>query len=181
MSFIRKYFYLILYYGCARHLPPSNYPINLFGGKLRSLCARNLFKHCGKNVNIEKGVYFGNGSGIIIGDNSGIGINCHVPNDIIIGENVMMGPDVFILERKTHKFDRLDVPMQNQGMEVIDTLTIIGDDVWIGRQVLILGGVTIESHSIIGAGAVVAKNIPAFSIAVGNPIRVIKDRRNQSR
>lgn len=176
MNVLKKYFYLSLYYGFARYLPPSNYPINFFGRKLRLICARKLFKYCGENVNIEKGVYFGNGSNIVIGDNSGIGINCHVPNDVVIGNNVLMGPNVFILERKTHKYDRIDIPIINQGMELIEKSTVIGDDVWIGRQVLILGGKSIASHSIIGAGAVVSKNIPAYSVAVGNPIQIIKDR-----
>lgn len=173
---IKRLFFLSLYYGIAKHMPASNVPWNFGSGKLRRLCAQKLFKKCGENVNIEKGVYFGNGSNIVIGDNSGIGINCHVPNDVVIGNNVLMGPNVFILERKTHKYDRIDIPIINQGMELIEKSTVIGDDVWIGRQVLILGGKSIASHSIIGAGAVVSKNIPAYSVAVGNPIQIIKDR-----
>lgn len=52
----------------------------------------------------------------------------------------------------------------------------IGNDVWIGRSVLILSGITIGDGAVIGAGAVVSKDIPPYSIAVGNPIRIIKYR-----
>lgn len=55
---------------------------------------------------------------------------------------------------------------------------VIGNDVWIGRDVLILSGATIEDGAVIGAGSVVAGHIPAYSIAVGNPCKVIKYRFN---
>ena len=54
----------------------------------------------------------------------------------------------------------------------------IGDDVWIGAHVTVLDGVTIGAHSIIGAGAVVTRDIPEWSLAVGNPARVLRDRRS---
>jgi len=54
----------------------------------------------------------------------------------------------------------------------------VGDDVWIGSNVVVLDGVTIGDHCVIGAGAVVTKDIPAWSVAVGNPARVIRDRRS---
>ena len=57
-----------------------------------------------------------------------------------------------------------------------DIETIIGNDVWIGANAVIMKGVTIESGVIIGAGAVVTKDIPAYAIAVGNPAKVIKYR-----
>ena len=54
--------------------------------------------------------------------------------------------------------------------------TVVGNDVWIGQNVTILPGVTIGSGAIIGANSVVASDIPPYTIAVGNPCRVIKDR-----
>ena len=54
--------------------------------------------------------------------------------------------------------------------------TIIGHDVWIGSQAIILPGVTIGTGAVIGAGAVVAKDVPAYAVAVGNPARVVKYR-----
>lgn len=56
----------------------------------------------------------------------------------------------------------------------------IGDDVWIGAHVTVLDGVTIGAHSIVGAGAVVTRDLPEWSIAVGNPARVIRDRRDDA-
>ena len=53
---------------------------------------------------------------------------------------------------------------------------IIEDDVWIGARVIILPGVTIGTGSVIGAGAVISKSIPPYSVAVGNPARIVKNR-----
>ena len=88
------------YYAIARHLPQSN---NVLFGKLsksyRYFLVKRIFKSCGKNVNVEKGAFFESGLGICIGDNSGIGVNCFVPSDTVIGDNVMMGPECYFLSR----------------------------------------------------------------------------------
>ena len=55
---------------------------------------------------------------------------------------------------------------------------VIGDDVWIGARVCILPGVTIGQGAVIGACAVVSKDVPAYSVAVGNPARVVKKRKS---
>lgn len=65
-----------------------------------SVC-RRIFKKCGKNVNIERGTFFGSGLDIEIGENSGIGVNSTVPSNIVIGSNVMMGPNCYILDNKS--------------------------------------------------------------------------------
>jgi maltose O-acetyltransferase len=72
--------------------------------------------YCGKNVNIERKAHFGSGKRISIGDNSGIGINCHINGSVSIGSCVMMGPDVRIISHY-HNFDRIDIPMNMQGGE----------------------------------------------------------------
>ena len=82
---IKHIFWLFIYYGFARFLFPTNSCfIGKLGGKLRNVCAKKLFKKCGNNINIEYMAHFGKGLGIEIGNNSGIGIHCHVPNDIFI-------------------------------------------------------------------------------------------------
>ena len=81
-----------------------------------------------------------------------------------------------IVYEQNHNFDRVDIPMCQQGFQPVEPVHI-GNDVWIGRRVIILPGVTIGDGCVIGAGAVVAKDIPPFSIAVGNPCRVIKNRK----
>ena len=132
---MKKKFYLFLYYCFAIHLPVSQSRAGrIINSKyIRYIICRHIFKYCGVNVNIEKGARFGDGSGLEIGDNSGIGVNCQVPYDIKIGRDVMMGPNCFILSRN-HDFSRTDIPMRQQGYSE-SPITIIEDDVWIGRDV----------------------------------------------
>jgi galactoside O-acetyltransferase len=73
-----------------------------------------------------------------------------------------------------HRFDRTDVPIHGQG--VTSRGVVIEDNVWIGMNVSILDGVRIGNGSIVGAGAVVTKDVPANAIVVGNPARVLRFR-----
>ena len=171
-----RFFYLALYYGFARYMPKSHKgQIGRFGGYIRRLCAKKLFKYCATDANIEHMASFGSGKDIEIGSNSGIGVHCHVPNNIIIGENVMMGPRCYLLGSATHVTDRTDIPMIKQGMNFLDPI-IIGDDVWIGRETMVLPGKKIGSHTIIGARSVVSRDIPEYVVAAGNPCRIRKRR-----
>jgi maltose O-acetyltransferase len=131
------------------------------------------------NVHImTDGAYFGSGRLIEIGDNSGIGVDCRVPHNIRIGNDVMMGPDVLIF-RRNHSFDDVDIPMRLQGYK--DTLpVVIEDDVWLGARVIILPGIRIGKGAIIGAGAVVTKDVPPYAVCAGNPATV-KRFRNDSK
>jgi len=132
-----------------------------------------MFRKCGKNVNVERGAWFG--YNLEIGDNSGIGVNAqlYTAGGIVIGDNVMMGPDVVILTQN-HRYDDITRPMREQGYERAPV--IIEDDVWIGTRVIVLPGVRIGQGSIIAAGAVVTRDIPPFSVVGGNPAKVIKKR-----
>lgn len=67
----------------------------------------------------------------------------------------------------------LDVDSRNRGLEYARPITI-GDNVWVGAQVCVLPGVTIGDNCVIGAGSVVTHDIPAGSVAVGNPCRVLR-------
>lgn len=162
-----------LYYGIARHLPVSDMPI-IGGGKIRYFLCKRIFKFCGKNVNVEKGAFFGSGIEIEIGDNSGIGINSTIPSNTIIGENVMMGPNCYILD-KNHEYSRTDIPMINQGF-TDRKKTIIGNDVWIGRNVTIMPGKNIREGSVVAACSCLTKSFPEFSIIGGVPAKLIKTR-----
>ena len=176
MSRLVRFFALILFYTVARYLPKSNSLIS-FGSKLlRRWCCKGIFPSCGKGVNIERMVYFGTGSQLEIGDNSGLGVNCLCCGPITIGSDVIMGPDVVFIT-KSHKFDRLDIPMKRQGSSPCMRITV-GDDVWIGARVIILPGVHISKGAIVGAGAVVTKDVPEYAIVGGNPAKVIKFRGN---
>ncbi len=168
---------LVLYYCFLRYLPAGPVMfIGPFSRFLRYQCCRHLFLYCGKNVNIERGAFFGTGIRLKIGNNSGIGINCHVPGNIEIGENVMMGPECYILSAN-HAFDKTDIPMLEQG-SAEERKTIIEDDVWIGRQVIFTPGRTIRKGSIIAAGTVLCKDFEAYSVVGGNPSRLIRNRKS---
>lgn len=173
---IHKYFFLVLYLLIFRHLPSSSsFLVGPIFRKLRYYCCKPIFKYCGNNVNIERGAFFGSGKNLEIGDNSGLGINCVVPSDIVIGKNVMMGPNVYILSTN-HEFSNLLIPMIEQG-NTTKKKCIIEDDVWIGRQVIFTPGRTVKTGSIIGAGSVVTKDVDEYSIVAGNPAKHIKSRR----
>ena len=110
-----------------------------------------------------------------LGDNSGIGIRAQINGKVIIGNNVMMGPDVCIYVRN-HAFDRTDIPMNLQGFTP-EKPVVIEDDVWIGARVIILPGVHIGTGAVIGVGAVITKNVPDYAVVGGNPARILKMRK----
>ena len=101
--------------------------------RFRAVLCRRIFKRCGTNVNIERKACFGSGRLVELGDNSGLGINCMVPSDIKIGNDVMMGPNCYILSQN-HRIDDVTTPMNLQGF-VKKGRTVIDDNVWIGRNV----------------------------------------------
>lgn len=172
---IRGLFYLV-YIMIAKHLPSSDTRIlGKFSKKARQLCVSVLFAKCGDNVNVEQGASFSGGSKIEIGDNSGIGKNCQVPFDIKIGGNVMMAPEVVIIGQN-HRFEQINIPMAFQGIREYEPV-VINDDVWIGTRAVILPGVRIGEGAIIGACAVVTKDVPPYAIVAGNPAKVIKMRK----
>lgn len=164
---------LLLYYCFAFYLPISGKYYNI-GGRIRAWLCKRIFKECGNHVNIERKATFGSGRNICIGDYSGIGINACIPSNTNIGRNVMMGPNVYILARN-HRFDRTDIPMQQQGFTE-NKQTIIEDDVWIGRDVLMMPGRNIKKGTIIGGGCVLTKDFPEYSIVGGNPSKLIRSR-----
>ena len=174
-SQILYYICYFLYYGFAQYLP-SNY--SKWGGVyklIRYQLVRHLFAKCGNNVDVNRKVNFGSGRNVCIGDNSGLGSNCSLPNNIIIGSNVMMAPNCCILGNINHRFERTDIPMREQGVSYTKR-TEIGNDIWIGQNVLITPGRIIKDGSVIAAGTVLTKDFPAYSVVGGNPSKLIKSR-----
>lgn len=118
---------------------------------------------------IEPPFYFCYGKHISIGKGSYINVNCNFIDDgeIVIGEKVMFGPAVTIAT--------VGHPINPEMREYMYTAPVrIEDNAWIGGNVTICPGVTIGKNSVVGAGSVVIHDIPANSIAAGNPARVIR-------
>jgi maltose O-acetyltransferase len=172
---IIQLFCLIIYYALLRHLPSS---ASSFGGPIwrwvRYQCCKHIFLECGRHVNIERGAYFASGVRLRIGDESGLGIRCHVPADVVIGKHVMMGPNCHILGAN-HAFTRVDIPMILQGFED-PRQTVIEDDVWIGRDVIFTPGRHVKFGTVVAAGCVLSKDFPPYSIVGGNPARLVRNR-----
>lgn len=171
--------FLMIYYGFARFLPKSTMPVI---GKVskcfrRFLCKR-LFAYAGKRLNVEQGVYFGNGKDIKVGDEVGLGKNFKVLNRTLqMGSYIMMAEEVLFLGGK-HNHERTDIPMMFQGGNKEKTPLVIDDDVWFGARVVVLPGCKhIGKGAIVGAGAVVTKDVPDYAIVGGNPAKILKYRK----
>lgn len=127
-----------------------------------------VLRACG-NARLTIGHRFSaNGNARIIADNGG---------EIVIGSSVMIGPNV-VIRASNHGTAQIDLPMWDQGHAA--GRIVIGDDVWIGANAVVVSNVTIGSHVVIAAGAVVTRDVPDFAIAAGVPARVIADRRDQA-
>lgn len=109
---------------------------------------------------------------MIFGDNVGIGNRCQIVchKHIKIGDGSILAPNVLIYDHN-HVFDSEDGVHQR---EFEDGEVIIGKHCWLGAGCIILKGVTIGDNCVIGAGSVVTKDVPACSIAVGSPAKIIK-------
>ena len=172
---MKRKFFLALYYGFAYYLPDSYLPlVGKISNAVRIFCCKRIFRKCDRVSTINRHAYFGHEGNIQMGRNSGIGAFCHIPSDIIIGEDVMMAPEVLIF-RENHRYSSTDIPMVRQGCEHASPVRI-GNDVWIGRRAIINAGKSVGDGCIIAAGSVVTKDIPFYSIVGGNPAKIIKSR-----
>ena len=171
----------VFYYAFARHLPKSTVPVlGKLSRRLRQLCCRRMFAQCGNELNVEQGAYFGSGKDFSVGNCVGIGkdFRCH-GRLVFIDDFLMMGEDVLFLGGG-HNFERTDIPMGMQGSKSKTPLHVAGD-VWIGSRAIVLPGCKRIGHgAVIGAGAVVTKDVPDYAVVGGNPAKVLKYRTKET-
>ena len=126
----------------------------------------------GIDSTIEDFSAINNGVGpVIIGDRTKIGLSNTIIGPVTIGNDVRLAQNI-TLSGLNHNYEDVSLPIHVQGVSTAPI--IVEDDCWIGANVVAVAGVTIGKHSIVAAGSIVTKNIPPFSVAVGNPARVIK-------
>ncbi len=167
-----RYSCYFLYIAFFRYTPEDYRPYSLGFPLVRRFLVNQFAERCGKNLRVNHNADIS--PGIVIGDNSELGTFCRIHSNVEIGDYVIMGPHIKIYSRN-HVIDDVDTPIALQGK--VTRKTVIGDDVWIGANVIIVAGVTVGSHSVLAAGAVVTKDVPEYSIFGGNPGAVIRDRR----
>ncbi len=125
----------------------------------------NLYKcKIGKNTKIDSFVYIE--EDVVIGDNCKIRPFCFIPSGVTIGNSVFIAPNVTFTNDK--------YPRSEEDWELLET--IVEDGVSIGAGAVILPGICICKNSLVGAGAVVTKDIPANSVVAGNPAKVVGKR-----
>ncbi len=127
-----------------------------------------------------------------LGDRSYVAAHAHVSGDVVLGADCSVNASAVVRGRVRagrgvriggqtsllgfdHGFADTGTEMFRQPLTSVGIT--IGDDVWIGSHVVVLDGVTIGSHAVVGAGSVVTRDVPAWSVVVGNPARVVRDRR----
>ena len=121
---------------------------------------------------VEDFATINNGVGdVCIGTNCGIGLSCVIIGPVKMGNYVMLAQNI-VISGLNHGYEDVNMPPRIQ--KVVTRQITINDNVWIGANSVITAGVTIGKHAVVGAGSVVTKDIPAYTVSVGNPARVIK-------
>jgi maltose O-acetyltransferase len=138
----------------------------------RQTILRQLLGEIGQDSIIWPPFYCVYGRNIHIGDHVFLNVMCTILdcNEVHIGNHVMIGPSVQIYTPAHH----LQSEPRNQGLEVAKPI-VIEDNVWIGGGAILLPGLTIGRNAVVGAGAVVSRNVPANTVVAGNPARVIRE------
>ena len=109
---------------------------------------------------------------VIIGDHTRIGLHNTVIGPVTIGSHVNLAQGITITALN-HNFKDNIQRIDDQGVST--SPVIIGDDIWIGANAVVLPGVSIGNHSVVAAGAVVTKNVPPHSLVAGVPAKIIKE------
>lgn len=137
--------------------------------------AQHLERHklcLGKNSLIETSSVICTWHGdVILKDGASVGIGTIVIGPVVVGENSACSQNCFI-SGQSHLYQDVSKNFLRQGVKAEQV--VIGKNVWVGSNSVILPGVKIGDNSVIGAGSTVVDDIPAYNVAAGNPARVVK-------
>jgi maltose O-acetyltransferase len=138
----------------------------------RQILLRQMLGGVGENSLIWPPFYCSYGKNTFLGDYVFMNYMCTIldNNEVRIGNHVMIGPNVQIYTA-AHE---LQAKPRNQGFEVAKAIQI-EDNVWIGGGAILLPGVKIGQNAVVGAGAVVSRDVPTNTVVAGNPARVIRE------
>jgi maltose O-acetyltransferase len=164
---------LLVYRGIAMRLPHTFWPMGMLFSDFRRVLLIGMGCRVGKRWEIEPHVDVGFRPVLSIGERCQINQNTQVKT-AIIGNDVMIAPGVVLLDR-VHCTDQVDIPMTQQGVSE-RTPVVIENDVWIGQNAILMPGVHVGKGAIVGAGAVVTKDVPNMAVVAGVPARIIRMR-----
>jgi acetyltransferase-like isoleucine patch superfamily enzyme len=126
----------------------------------------------GKQATVEDYCVINNGVGDVrIGAHSRVGIGSIVIGPVSVGNQVIIAQHV-VISGLNHGYEDIDLPIRMQPVRALPI--VIDDESWIGSNAVITAGIRVGKHSIVAAGSVVTKDVPAYSVVAGNPARVIK-------
>lgn len=166
----------------------THFPDGTIGSIFRLVLWKLSLSKVGKNPIISSGAQYSYPNLIEINNNVILGNNVSIhagdSKGVYIGNYVAIADGTYI-RSGNHKFNDLNTKIRYQGHSCVEIdfnfnkySVVIEDDVWIGARVIILSGTHIGKGSVISAGSVISNTIPPYSIVVGNPGRVIKNRKN---
>lgn len=171
---IKRMLCFLLYNLFGKNLPRTTMPYSLGAKFIRAFLIKNFIDACGTGLIVETGAILS--PYISVGNNCLIGEGCRIRGNIAIGNDVLLAQNVELVSF-AHNFDRSDVPIRLQG-EIFGSI-MIGNDVWVGVNAIVLPDVKVSDHAIIGAGSVVTKDVPEWAIVGGAPARIIKYRNHR--
>jgi acetyltransferase-like isoleucine patch superfamily enzyme len=176
MQFIKRLHWMLVAPRIGPDLPLTHFLLHSRSGG-EWLCRRK-FKKFGKGACIRPFVYadytnqISIGANVVVRPGSFLMASDQIEGEIIIEDDVLLGPSVSIF-CADHDFSDPRRPISEQGYRAAAAV-IIKRGAWIGASVVVLPGVTIGENAVIGAGSVVVSSVPARSVGVGNPLRIVR-------